>query len=90
MKSKHDVTNKLLKQLSHIFGAEHAFGSPQNGVLAGIVGMIFGGDFQNCWNWSYVLVDRVPDHFCDLQNKHFSIEFNFNGINAAIVSTQLI
>lgn len=53
-------------KLSHIFGAEHPFGSSQDGVLAWIVGMILGRNFQDSGDRCIMLVDGVTNQLCNL------------------------
>lgn len=52
--------------LSHVFGAEQALGTSENGILVGIVRVIFRRDFENRGNGRSVAVDGVPNQLRDL------------------------
>lgn len=51
-----------LDSLSEVLSREHALSPPQDGVLGGIVGMLFGRDLQHGRDGLHVRVNGVTDH----------------------------
>ena len=49
------------QELFQIFGGEHPLGSPEDGVLAGVVGAVLAGDLQDGGDRASVTVQNVTN-----------------------------
>lgn len=65
MSQCHPLAGTCLDSLSEVLGREHALGPAQDGVLGGIIGMLFGRDLQHGWDGLHVGVDGVANHLGD-------------------------